>query len=141
MQICQLHKLLNPGKLSPLAFSRLGPEDTLSVYVAGDLREWSLTGRLDGVWFHVANEVAGGSKNAALRYAIAKNMGMVPGTPDFAFLSNSGCVLIELKSKTGRQSEPQKKFQAWCENQDVPYYLCRSREELEAALIKEGLLS
>lgn len=141
MLLHQLRKLLDPGKLSPLAFSRLGPEDTLSVYVAGDLREWSLTGRLDGVWFHVANEIAGGIKNAALRYAIAKNMGMVPGTPDFVFISDSGCVLIELKSKTGRQSEPQKDFQAWCESQKIPYYLCRSREQVEAALIKEGLLS
>lgn len=141
MLLRQLRELLDPGKLSLRAFNKLGPEDTLSVHVAGDLREWSLTGRLDGVWFHVANEVAGGTENAALRYAIAKNMGLVPGTPDFAFLGKSGCVLIELKSKTGTQTEPQKNFQAWCENQDVPYYLCRSREKVEAALIKEGLLS
>ncbi len=136
-----LLRLMDPGKLSSVARQRLKPEEVLACGVAGACRAWTLEGRLDAVWSHIANELGGGTKFARIRYAIAKHMGLISGAPDFFFVGRSGAVVIELKSKTGRLSDNQKDWRTWCEAQNVPYYVCRSLDEVEAALKAEGLLS
>jgi hypothetical protein len=136
-----LKLLTHNSKLSSRAYNRLGPEDKLAVKVAASLREWSLSGRLEGVWTHPSNEIAGGTKGAAVKYAIACAMGMITGAPDYLFISNNGGALIELKSKTGRLNDNQKNFKAWAEKHNVPYALCRSLEEVEVFLCDVGLLA
>lgn len=141
MHIAALLRLMDPGKLSSVAARRMKPEECLSREVAGACRAWTLEGRLEGVWSHVPNELGGGTRNAKIRYAVTKHMGLISGAPDFFFAGRSGAVVIELKSKTGSLSSNQKDFRTWCEGQQVPYRVCRSLDEVEAALKAEGLLS
>lgn len=133
--------LQNNARLSSLAYARLGPEDKLAVHVAAALREWSLTGRLEGVWTHPPQEVAGGSKLARVRYAIACAMGAITGVPDYLFIASNGGALVELKSKRGKLTASQEDYRAWAVSQGVPHRVCRTLEEVEAFLIETGLLA
>jgi len=119
---------------------KLGPEDVISIDFANRLREWTITRHLIAVWTHIPNEVAGGTKNAGLRYSIAKALGMISGAADYVFLWAGGSAAIEMKSETGKQSANQTDFQKWCDLMSVPYYVARSADEAEEILRQLGIL-
>lgn len=135
-----LNKYLHPGKLSGLVLSRMKPEERLAKEVADNLRNWTICGELDAVWSHIPNEIAGGTKNAQIKYAVAKHMGMVPGFADYVFLAHGVSLLIELKTEKGRLSDNQKNFQGWCSDCAINYYVCRSLAEVKSALEECGVL-
>ena len=56
------------------------------------------------------------------------------GFPDLTCFTPE-LVFIEVKSKTGKQSEAQKEFEYLCQNSGIKYILARSVEDVE----KEGL--
>lgn len=119
---------------------KLGPEDIESIDFANRLRAWTLEGRLKAVWWHTASEVGGGAKNAAIRYVVAKALGLIPGAPDFVFLAPAGGFCLEMKAKSGSMSESQKDFQAWCAHAGIPYAVCKGADAAEAQLRAWGLL-
>lgn len=138
-----LIRLMSPAPLS--ANLRLGPEDRMGAELASDLRVATLQGRMRGVWTHVANEVgfdpkAAGRRRAGIRYAIASALGLTPGCADYLFLWNTGSGAIELKSKTGRQTQAQSDFEKWCAAQGVPYRVARSCNEAKEILTEWGVL-
>lgn len=135
---------------------RLGAEDKIAIEVADMCRAWTIDGRLQGVWFHVANEAGAGSdkRKREIQMAKARALGLIPGTPDLVFIGGempwgaSGdtikgahrVLLIELKSAKGRRSDNQGDFAAWANHHDIAYLICRSLAEVEEALTKHGLL-
>ena len=61
-----------------------------------------------------------------------KEEGVIAGVSDMILLQrndNYGALLIEMKTKTGRQSESQKRWQKAAEEQGYRYVVCRSLEE------------
>lgn len=132
--------LLNLLAIPKLGAVKLGPEDCICIEFANRLRAWSLEGRMSCVWLHPANEVAGGTKLAALRYSIAKALGLISGAPDYVFLSSEGSFAIEMKAGKNGLSDNQKAFRTWCESQEIPYAVCRSADEAEFELRAWGLL-
>ncbi len=77
--------------------------------------------------------------------------GLRPGVADLAFMGwcnsprRDGTMIpftgfIELKTRQGRQSPRQKEFRADCQEQWIPYQICRSLEEVEATLQTWGLV-
>jgi hypothetical protein len=132
-----LVRLMQRPKLGSL---KVGPEDRISIELAERLRGWSLDGRLNAVWTHPANEVGGGTKNAALRYTLAKALGMIPGTPDFLFIGPTSAV-IEMKAPGGSLSDNQKDFRDWCAMRGVNHAVCRSADDAEAKLREWGILA
>lgn len=118
------------------------PEIALSIAFANHLRALTLDGKLKGVWTHIPNEIGWGAndKKAQFTYALAKNMGMIVGSPDYVFLKSDGALALEAKSKTGRQHEGQKDFEQWCAEQGVPYRIFRTIEEAIAILIENDFL-
>ena len=149
---------------------KLGPEERESIYFANQLRELTLTGQLNATWTHIPNELAGQSSKAGaskslggnvaadiarqngqaakrksrlaqIRYTIAKAMGMIPGAADYIFLAKHGAFCIEMKSKTGKQTENQHDFQVWCESAGVPYAIVRSADDAMCLLERWGLVS
>ena len=111
----------------------------MAIPFANDLREASIEGRLRAVWLHPANELAG-EKRATARAAIARALGLMPGSPDFLFLWADGCAALEAKSATGSASPSQKDFRAWCELHGVPYHIFRTGDEGLAILHGLGIL-
>lgn len=136
MNVAVLRLMIRPS----LSKVRLGPEDVIAIDFANRLREWTLTDKLIAVWTHIPNEVAGGTKNAGLRYAIAKALGMISGAADYVFLWDRGSAAIEMKAPRGTQNQNQSDFQKWCELMGVPYYLARSADEGEGILRNLGVL-
>jgi hypothetical protein len=131
-------RLMHRPALSP--YAKLGPEDRISIEFANQLRAWTLEGRLKAVFFHAANEVGGGTKNAAIRYAVAKALGLITGTYDFTFLSDRGAWVIEMKAGKNRPTDGQKDFAAWCDMHGVKNAVCYSAGEAEIKLKEWGVL-
>lgn len=126
------------------------PEDALTILVANMLRRYTELGLLKAVWCHPANE----GRRSPREGARAKQMGLVPGTPDFVFLGSEMSGFIELKAppyyridKNGKRvkvtpglEESQREFCYWCDRNGVPWALCRSVDEVESQLIAWGML-
>lgn len=135
---CLLRLMARPKLSSAL---KLGPEDLICVEFANRLRAWTIEGRLSAVWSHVGNEVAGGSKNAMIRYAIARGLGMISGASDYVFLWQGGSGAIEAKAGRNQQQPNQSDFESWCAARNVPYRLMRSADEGEQILRSWGILA
>lgn len=120
---------------------KLGPEDLVCIEFSNRLRAWTLEGRLGAVWSHIPNEVGGGRGRASeIAYAIAKAIGLIPGTPDYFFVWAGGGCVIEAKSKSGRLSDNQKDFAQWCALRGIQHRVIRSADEGEAVLREMGVL-
>ncbi|TQV80338.1 hypothetical protein [Denitrobaculum tricleocarpae] len=139
MTVGDMRRLICPRPLSSNVV--LQPEESEAVRVANFLREVTLQGRLNAVWLHVANEAAGGSRTAKLRYAKALNMGMIPGMADYLFLPQGPAFLCELKVGKGRQNDNQIAVEKWARETGLHYHLFYSAGELEQILIDERVLT
>lgn len=81
-----------------------------------------------GLLFHVPN---GGSRNA-LEARNLKAQGVVPGVADLLLLlprKGFGCLCIEMKTKTGKQSEHQREWEEQAARNGNLYTVCRSIDE------------
>jgi len=86
------------------------------------------------LWFSVPNE---GHRSGRFG-ARLKSMGMKAGVTDINIVKDGGGYFgIELKTRKGKQSAVQKDWQARCEELHIPYYLCRSVNEVITVLEKE----
>ncbi|WP_432475296.1 hypothetical protein ACRRRS_21885 (plasmid) [Brucella anthropi] len=127
---------------APLAkTTKLGPEDRSAIDFANRLRVWTLEGKLKAVWTHVPNEIAGGTPNAKIRYAVSKALGQISGASDYVFMWATGGAAIEFKAGRNVQQENQLHFETWCKANGVPYFLVYSADEGEAKLRELGVLS
>jgi hypothetical protein len=82
-----------------------------------------------------------GGKRDAREAARFKTMGVRPGFPDLILLHPSNgyhFLCIELKTKTGKQSDYQKEYQKLVEAEGGKYVVCRTLEEF-IAVVKEYL--
>lgn len=122
---------------------RLGPEDREAKAFSDQLRVWTLEGKLKAIWWHTASELAGGGGRAAqIRYAIAKALGLIPGSPDYIFLhAEKGGFALEMKARKGGALTPsQKDFRDWCALRDIPYVKVHGCEAAIRQLHEWGLV-
>ena len=64
----------------------------------------------------------------------------LPGQPDIFLIYRERFIGVEVKSKTGRQSDKQKQWQRNCERGGGIYILARSVDDVRDRLMMEGLL-
>ncbi len=64
-------------------------------------------------------------------FYILQGLGAYKGIPDLIAVKNGRVLFIELKTKTGRQSDHQRKFQSDIEAHGGEYVLCRGVDELQ----------
>lgn len=119
---------LVPADAAPAPKRKLNrPEQDLQIKQV-EFLEWALV----APWrfLHIPN---GGYRTPA-EAAIMKAMGQKEGAADILFLGPRWpFVWIENKSDTGRLSEAQKEWRAWCQIIGAPWFLCRSLDDLIAA--------
>lgn len=113
-------------------------EDGICIEFANILQKMTRQGNADFVWFHVANEFAG--KVRPVFGSKLKAMGKVAGVSDYIIMSESKCLALEFKTKTGKQSKGQKAFEDWCASCGVPYEIVRNKEEGFRALVKHDFI-
>lgn len=111
---------------------RQSPEEQLQMAVVKFLNH-----ALDGNSFHFAVPNGGYRRlTEAMRFKAA---GVVPGIPDIAVIDSGRIIFLELKSDAGRVSD----VQAWCHERlrraRVPVTVCRSLEDVVAALTAAGV--
>ena len=70
----------------------------------------------------------GGSRNR-LEAINMKRSGVLAGVSDLIIIAERAVLFVEMKTKTGRQSESQKRWQKAAEEQGYRYVVCRSLEE------------
>lgn len=89
-------------------------------------------------FFSVPNELLGRLRGAAgySRMARYKAMGLRAGVADLVvLLPNGRTAFLEVKTPTGKQSEHQKDFQNMVEFLGFKYFLVRSVDDVEKALV------
>jgi len=111
-------------------------EDAIANETAINLRNLSLDGKLNCIWFHVPNEYV--VKNNLDRARIRKRqcIGMISGAPDFVFINNCGALLVELKTEKGVLSDNQKLFKSWADSNSTPYIVAKSWNDVKNLLLK-----
>ena len=77
----------------------------------------------------------GGQRNA-LEAKIMKGEGVLAGFSDLIVIAYNNVLFIEVKTKEGRQSELQKKFQADVERLGFQYSVCRSLQDFQMTVEK-----
>ena len=83
----------------------------------------------------IPNEAAG--KDAAVRMARLKTMGLKSGAPDLVvFLPGGRLLCLEVKSPTGTQSDAQKDFAAKLAERAFPYFVVRSVDDVKKILTR-----
>lgn len=83
------------------------------------------------IYAHIPNGIPATARVGA-RFV---RLGMLPGAADLLVITPDAVPhFIEIKSSRGYQSEPQKAFQARCQQIGVDYCLVRSTREAEAVL-------
>ena len=85
-------------------------------------------------YFAVNNEMAGGGKQAKIRMAHFKAMGLRAGASDLVLVLRGKVVFVEVKTEKGRQSESQKRFQMVVEELGHRYEIVRSVYDVERVL-------
>ncbi len=120
---------------------KIKPEERLAIDFATALRAFTIEGKLRCVWTHPANEIAGHQgRLAQMRYALAKAMGLIPGTADYLFLWKDGAGVLEAKVGKNGQQPNQIDYEAWCMEMGVPYRIFTTVDEGVAILREWGVL-
>lgn len=65
-----------------------------------------------------------------------KGEGVLAGFSDLIIIANKNVLFVEVKTKDGRQSELQKKFQTDVERLGFQYLICRSLQEFQMTIEK-----
>jgi len=75
-------------------------------------------------------------KRSKAEGALAKAMGLIPGIPDLVIIGPlCAAYWVELKSDTGKLSAEQDAVRLWMVGNGVPHAVCRSVEQVRAALV------
>ncbi len=68
-----------------------------------------------------------------------KGQGVMRGVADLILLYSGKALCLEIKIEGGRQSEPQRVFEAKCIYQGIPYEICRSLDDVIEACKRHGV--
>jgi len=123
-----------PGAAQP----RGRPEEALQLAVMDYVSTQRLEQRGKCAIFHVANE-KGGRSYAEM--AVRKALGVRAGVADLIVMRPGGkAAAIELKAPGNYPTKAQRQFHADCQRFGWPYFVVRSLEQFEDALVALGVL-
>lgn len=94
------------------------------------------------LWFrmqyprYIIAAIPNGGRRNALEAKIMKSEGVLAGFSDLIIVANRSVLFVEVKTKTGRQSELQKKFQTDVERLGFQYSICRSLQDFQLTIEK-----
>ena len=114
------------------------PEDAICVEIGANLRQLAIHDELNGLFFNVENE--GSSGRSHQLNLLKKASGKIPGVSDYVFVRNGLTLFVEIKTSKGKQQKSQEHFEAWCNDHDLLYFICRSWADVNYLLTKHGFL-
>jgi hypothetical protein len=112
-----------------LGSHNLKPEQKICIEFANAMRDFSLTNKIQYVWFHIPNEFLPSTRiNYSFELKL-KHMGKIAGTPDYCFVGHNNSFFIEFKAEKRKQTSTQIAFEKWCVAQKISYFLCHSAKQ------------
>lgn len=109
------------------------PEDELQIQVANYLR---VAAYPSVVWWHTPN----GGKRHKAEAARFQAMGVIAGIPDISLVDGGRYYGLELKTRTGPQSQEQKDIERRLASTGAPYRIARSLDDAVAILTAWNLV-
>lgn len=91
------------------------------------------------VVYHPPNEIPLRGRDVARAIAKAKANGMLPGFPDILIYHEGQGYTIEIKAEGNGLSDAQKRVREQLEQQNIPYAVCRSVEDVRETLAAWGV--
>lgn len=85
---------------------------------------------------YIIAAIPNGGRRNALEAKIMKGEGVLAGFSDLVVIAEANVLFVEVKTKEGRQSELQKKFQADVERLGFQYSVCRSLQDFQLTVEK-----
>ena len=85
---------------------------------------------------YIIAAIPNGGQRSALEAKIMKGEGVLAGFSDLVVIAKTNVLFVEVKTKEGRQSELQKKFQADVERLGFQYSVCRSLQDFQMTVEK-----
>jgi hypothetical protein len=131
-------KVFHILKDSGWKWRKLQPEAAICLQFTNALRAAFLEGRLCCVYTHIPMESV--DKRATRSLMLKKDLGSIPGSPDYIFIGKDITLMIEMKTAKGVLSDNQKLFQEWANHVGARYHIARSSAEAEQLLIEHGLM-
>lgn len=92
------------------------------------------------MWFrlqyprYIIAAVPNGGRRNAREAKIMKGEGVLAGFSDLVIIADRSVLFVEVKTKTGRQSENQKTFQTNIERLGFEYKICRSLSSFQLTI-------
>jgi hypothetical protein len=86
-----------------------------------------------------AHEIRGHGHEARMAQGLQRTMGAMPGWPDLVVIAQDRIVALEVKSKTGRQSEAQDEAERLWRANSQTWALVRGIDDVRAALKLAGV--
>ena len=80
--------------------------------------------------------IPNGGQRSKVEASIMKGEGVLAGFSDLIIIASGNVLFVEVKTKDGRQSEPQKKFQSDVERLGFQYTVCRSLKDFQLTVEK-----
>lgn len=87
------------------------------------------------IYFAVPN----GEHRNIVTAARLKGQGVMRGVADLILMYRGRALCLEMKAPDGRQSEPQRVFEAKCAYQGIAYEICCSLDDVIEAVKKHGV--
>lgn len=80
--------------------------------------------------------IPNGGQRSKVEASIMKGEGVLAGFSDLIIIASGNVLFVEVKTKNGRQSELQKKFQSDVERLGFQYSVCRSLQDFQITVEK-----
>ena len=116
------------------------PENKIAIELQYELTVLLRQGKLKCIWAHVPNEGVYSKNKNFSQMNILRSMGKAAGFPDYVFFSKNKILLIELKAGKNKLNPSQEVMQEWCNVLEIPYHICRSKEEVFQLLEKADFI-
>lgn len=100
--------------------------------------ENKVKGNIKGIATHIAHQIAN-RKSPTFGKKLAC-MGKVNGMPDYFFIKEDKAIGLEFKIGKNKQSLSQQLVEKWFNQENIPYYIIRSKEEGVDTLQREGFV-
>lgn len=113
-------------------------EDQICKQFVGQLRVLDTLKKLNGIYFHVPNEISGNT-NPFFGKRL-KDIGKLSGTADYIFMWENGCACLEAKSSKGTLTTDQNKFKERCTQFNIKYDIFRTPQSGIDKLIEWGFI-
>jgi hypothetical protein len=120
---------------------KLKPENLICRDLHENLLKLFVDDKVKGIWAHIQNEGTFSKNPSFSSMYVLRLVGKAVGFPDYVFLWENNCALIEMKAGKPKLSSAQVVFQDWAKEKKINHFVCCSAEDALNKLKEVGFIS